>query len=130
MSYPEPVIPPAASGLPDGALDSATEGANRLDAHAVTPGGRNLLAHALVQLARDGWLRPECDLNSAFEPCSQEPVSTQPANLDPELAALLNSCPAAHGTLGRICELPAGHPGMHTGSGPNGGAVWDGDASA
>ncbi|MFM9589840.1 hypothetical protein ACKI1J_15045 [Streptomyces scabiei] len=37
-------------------------------------------------------------------------------------------CPAKHGALGRICELPPGHPGMHTGSGPNGGAVWDGDA--
>jgi hypothetical protein len=39
------------------------------------------------------------------------------------------NCPAKHGALGRICELPKGHAGMHTGSGPNGGAVWDGDAS-
>ena len=37
-------------------------------------------------------------------------------------------CPAKHGALGRICELPPGHSGMHTGAGPNGGAVWDGDA--
>ncbi|MFF0512462.1 hypothetical protein [Streptomyces sp. NPDC004250] len=37
-------------------------------------------------------------------------------------------CPAKHGALGRICELHEGHPGMHTGSGPNGAAVWDGDA--
>jgi hypothetical protein len=37
-------------------------------------------------------------------------------------------CPAKHGALGRICELPSGHPGMHTGSGANGSAVWDGDA--
>ncbi|MEU9670365.1 hypothetical protein AB0E25_33290 [Streptomyces bobili] len=37
-------------------------------------------------------------------------------------------CPAKHGALGRICELPPGHSGMHTGSGPNGGAVWQGDA--
>ncbi|MFI1928310.1 hypothetical protein [Streptomyces sp. NPDC020377] len=37
-------------------------------------------------------------------------------------------CPAKHGALGRICKLPLGHTGMHTGSGPNGGAVWDGDA--
>jgi hypothetical protein len=50
--------------------------------------------------------------------------------VDPELAALLARCPAAHGGLGRICELPAGHSGMHTGDGPNGGAVWEGDASA
>lgn len=37
-------------------------------------------------------------------------------------------CPAKHGALGRICELPIGHPGMHTGSGHNGSAVWEGDA--
>jgi hypothetical protein len=49
-------VPPAADGLPLAALDSATEGADRLDAMARTPYGRNLLAHALVQLARDGWL--------------------------------------------------------------------------
>jgi hypothetical protein len=40
-----------------------------------------------------------------------------------------DTCPAAHGALGRICELPIGHAGMHTGAGPNGGAVWQGDAS-
>jgi hypothetical protein len=37
-------------------------------------------------------------------------------------------CPAKHGALGRICELPAGHAGLHTGAGENGSAVWDGDA--
>jgi hypothetical protein len=52
-------VPPAADGLPLAALDSATAGADRLDAMALTPYGRNLLAHALVQLARDGWLRAE-----------------------------------------------------------------------
>jgi hypothetical protein len=50
-------IPPAAEGLPDGALDSATNGATALDAWAGTGHGRNFLAHALIQLARDGWLR-------------------------------------------------------------------------
>jgi hypothetical protein len=40
-----------------------------------------------------------------------------------------DTCPAAHGALGRICELPIGHAGMHTGDGPSGGAVWQGDAS-
>jgi len=54
---PETFVPPAAVGLPLAALDSATEGADRLDASARTPYGRNLLAHALIQLARDGWLR-------------------------------------------------------------------------
>lgn len=52
-------VPPAAEGIPLAALDSATEGADRLDAAALTPTGRNFLAHALVQLARDGWLRTE-----------------------------------------------------------------------
>ena len=52
-------IPPAARNLPLAALDSATRGADMLDAHATTPAGRNFLAHALVQLARDGWLRAE-----------------------------------------------------------------------
>jgi hypothetical protein len=54
----DPFVPPAAEGLPLAALDSATEGADRLDASARTPYGRNLLAHALVQLDRDGWLCP------------------------------------------------------------------------
>ncbi|WP_327592491.1 hypothetical protein [Streptomyces chartreusis] len=59
-------VPPAAEGLPLAALDSATEGANRLDAWARDPRGRNFLAHALVQLARDGWLRRE--VGAGFEP--------------------------------------------------------------
>lgn len=61
-----PFAPPAAEGLPPAVLDSATEGANRLDAMARTPRGRNFLAHALVQLARDGWLRREA--GRGFEP--------------------------------------------------------------
>jgi hypothetical protein len=52
-------VPPSAEGLPPGALDSATDGASALDAWARDPHGRNFLAHALVQLARDGWLRTE-----------------------------------------------------------------------
>jgi hypothetical protein len=52
-------VPPAAECLPPGALDSATDGASALDAWARDPHGRNFLAHALVQLARDGWLRTE-----------------------------------------------------------------------
>lgn len=59
-------VPPAAEGLPLAALDSATVGADRLDAAALTPTGRNFLAHALVQLARDGWLRTEP--GEGFEP--------------------------------------------------------------
>lgn len=48
---------PAAKPLPEGALRSAVSGATMLDAWAETDSGRNFLAHALVQLDRDGWLR-------------------------------------------------------------------------
>jgi hypothetical protein len=59
-------IPPASDGLPLDALESATDGATMIDSWAETPNGRNFLAHALVQLARDGWLRRDPDLNAAF----------------------------------------------------------------
>lgn len=72
-------VPPAADGLPLAALDSATEGADRLDAMALTPYGRNLLAHALVQLARDGWLRTEP--GAGFEPVrDRETPDPQPTS--------------------------------------------------
>ena len=53
---------------------------------------------------------------------------------DSELAALIahhaNRCPAKHGALGRICERPKGHTGMHSGENEHGqGANWHGDAS-
>lgn len=80
-------VPPAAEGLPLAALDSATEGADRLDARALTPYGRNFLAHALVQLARDGWLRPEP--GEGFEPVrdreTPEPETAPPARSDAAL---------------------------------------------
>ncbi|MDT0387860.1 hypothetical protein [Streptomyces dubilierae] len=73
-------VPPAAAGLPAGTLEAAEIGANRLDAWARTPQGRNFLAHALVQLARTGWLRTEP--SDGFEPMSgQEPA--QPAAVEP-----------------------------------------------
>lgn len=56
MSTDEHTMPPAARDLPPDALESAVHGAAALDAAAATPEGRNLLAHALVQLLRDGWL--------------------------------------------------------------------------
>lgn len=34
-------------------------------------------------------------------------------------------CPSKHPSMGRICELRAGHDGMHTGTGARGGAVWE-----
>jgi hypothetical protein len=79
-------VPPAAEGLPQGALDSATEGADRLAAAALTPTGRNFLAHALVQLARDGWLRPEP--GEGFEAVRERPT------VEPQLPAVVSSPPA------------------------------------
>lgn len=66
-------IPPAAEGLPFEALESATNGATALDAFAETPNGRNFLAHALIQLARDGWLRRTPDLDAAFDVVEERP---------------------------------------------------------
>jgi len=68
-------VPPAADGIPAGALDSAARGANALDAWATTPVGRNFLAHALVQLARDGWLRGDPDPVAAWEPVADRPAA-------------------------------------------------------
>lgn len=72
-------IPPAAEGIPVGALDSATQGASALDAWASTTYGRNFLAHALVQLARDGWLRVNPDPDAAWEPLDQRADRPTPA---------------------------------------------------
>jgi len=82
-------IPPAAEGLPPGALDSAAEGAGRLDAMAATRYGRNLLAHALVQQARDGWLRREAA--DGFEP--ERAPREDPKPEDPA-SAVLAECDA------------------------------------
>jgi len=71
-------IPPAAEGLPLDALESAANGATMLDAWAETPNGRNFLAHALVQLARDGWLRREPDIAAAYDTCDQERQTPEP----------------------------------------------------
>ena len=52
-------VPPAARDQPKEILDSATRGASMLDASAATKQGRNLLAHALAELRRDGFLQLE-----------------------------------------------------------------------
>ena len=72
-------VPPAAGGLPAGALDSATGGATMLDAWAEDGHGRNFLAHALVQLARDGWLRRTPDPEAAFDAVEERPARDVPA---------------------------------------------------
>jgi hypothetical protein len=73
-------VPPAAESLPLGALDSATDGASALNAWARDPHGRNFLAHALVQLARDGWLRNEP--GEGFEPVRDHDDVPEPINPD------------------------------------------------
>lgn len=60
-----------------------------------------------------------------FKADAERPAATEQPDTQTREA---QRCPAKHGALGRICKLPLGHTGMHTGSGPNGGAVWDGDA--
>ncbi|MDI9836234.1 hypothetical protein [Streptomyces sp. KAU_LT] len=80
-----PAVPPAAHCLPDGALDSAAAGADMLDAWAQTPAGRNYLAHALTQLARDGWLHREP--GDAWDPVPDpEPAEPEPAPVDDSTA--------------------------------------------
>jgi hypothetical protein len=71
-------IPPAAEGLPAESLESAADGATMLDAWAKTPHGRNFLAHALVQLARDGWLRRQPDSEAAFDVVDERPRRPAP----------------------------------------------------
>ena len=80
-------VPPAADGIPIGALDSATHGADGADAWATTPVGRNFLAHALVRLARDGWLRADPDPAAAWEPVAP-PAGTE-ENPAPDTAGAL-----------------------------------------
>ncbi|RRQ81521.1 nucleoside triphosphate pyrophosphohydrolase [Streptomyces griseofuscus] len=76
-------VPPVALGLPAGTLEAAEIGANQLDAWARTPNGRNFLAHALVQLARTGWLRTEP--GESFEPVRNSGDIPEP--LDPTAPA-------------------------------------------
>jgi hypothetical protein len=76
-----PFTPPAAEGLPPGILDSATDGASALDAWARTPIGRNFLAHALVQLARDGWLRAAPGEGFEVVRARETPEPLDPASL-------------------------------------------------
>ncbi|MFF8544784.1 hypothetical protein ACF060_31360 [Streptomyces werraensis] len=70
--------PWAAECLPLEALESAANGATMIDAWAETGNGRNFLAHALVQLARDGWLRREPDLAQAFDVSDRQRATPAP----------------------------------------------------
>lgn len=107
-------VPPAAAGLPLPALESATEGANRLDAWARDPRGRNFLVHALVQLARDGWLRTEP--GEGFEtvrdreaPAPEDPAETvhgcPPDETQPEPVddTTIHACPGRWATAACRC---------------------------
>lgn len=68
---------PLADKLPEGSVESARQGATMLNAWAETGEGQNFLAHALVQLARDGWLRPRP--GNGFEPITDETAPQLPA---------------------------------------------------
>lgn len=99
-AQPDPgFVPPAAAGLPAGTLEAAEIGANRLDAWARTPQGRNFLAHALVQLARTGWLRTEP--GEGFEPVPDR--DDAPAPVEP--AAEAHSCRNCEGTDPDTCLM-------------------------
>lgn len=63
-------MPPAAEGLPPGALDAAVAGASALDAMATTPYGRNLLAHALAGLAEASMLANPAAPDEATRICA------------------------------------------------------------
>jgi hypothetical protein len=105
-------VPPSAEGLPPGALDSATDGASALDAWARDPYGRNFLAHALVQLARDGWLRAEP--GEGFEP--QRDRETP----EPEDASSAVPAPATDRAAvpGCVCGEPTTTSTVHRTDGP------------
>ncbi|EMF31121.1 hypothetical protein H114_00792 [Streptomyces gancidicus BKS 13-15] len=75
-STPVHVTPPAAEHLPAGLLASATAGAAMLDAAAHGPRLQNLLAHALIQLARDGWIRYAP--GDGFDPVPEHRPATAP----------------------------------------------------
>lgn len=96
-------VPPAAEGLPLTAFDSATEGASALDAWATDPRGRNFLAHALVQLARDGWLRAEP--GEGFEPYRERDDIPEPQ--DP---AVLSAVPVPPAEQTAPTDWIDGHP--------------------
>ncbi|WP_411092251.1 hypothetical protein [Streptomyces sp. 049-1] len=101
-----PAVPPAAHSLPDGALDSAATGADMLGAWAQTPAGRNYLAHALVQLARDGWLRREP--GNAWDPVPDPgPVDPTPADTSPDASGDTADAPGGHVRTTDVREQPA-----------------------
>ncbi|MFK0063408.1 hypothetical protein ACIQTN_29785 [Streptomyces werraensis] len=104
-----PAVPPAAHCLPDGALDSAAAGADMLDAWAQTPAGRNYLAHALTQLARDGWLRREP--GDAWDPVPDTPPDTPP---DTSGHAVQGMVVHHHGQPFTSTDTVRTHPGTDT----------------
>ncbi|MEU9597172.1 hypothetical protein AB0E06_10205 [Streptomyces sp. NPDC048109] len=118
---------PAAAGLPAGTLEAAEIGANRLDAWARSPQGRNFLAHALVQLARTGWLRP-----APGEPSEPKQEDAPPA--EPAVTMHAIPLPGSNGVsacCGRppcefVGERVTRDPDKVTCSGPAAGARQDG----
>ncbi|MER6492651.1 hypothetical protein [Streptomyces griseorubiginosus] len=125
---PAPAHQPAAVAPAAGAGQDETQEADRVVAYrSALPGAWSVYCTlhvgelgACTPLTADdlpdGGLCAQCGVDVLIEQPS--------ATADTEA----KRCPAKHGALGRICELPLGHTGMHTGSGLNGSAVWDGDA--
>ncbi|MFJ1992995.1 hypothetical protein [Streptomyces asiaticus] len=94
-SDPLEFVPPTARDLPKDALDSATRGADMRDSRAYTAEGRNFLAHALLQLHRDGWLRDEAQPPDVPIPENGEPEPT-PASDDSAALVLDRRLKLAH----------------------------------
>jgi hypothetical protein len=106
--------PTGQGAVPPAALESAANGATMIDAWAEDPHGRNFLAHALVQLARDGWLRTEP--GEGFEPVRDNDAVPEPQ--DP--AELRRLAVEAHHTGTQQPSVPASRL-----SGQHADALWD-----
>lgn len=99
----------------------------------LTPGEHDRAWHAIEGAAGEPGADPGTILNAVLwalridEPTAEDEQAASPRHAPPGPAqGEVLPCPAKHGALGRICERPAGHSGMHTGEGLAGLAVWEG----
>lgn len=89
-----------------------------------------VIAEDLRRLVAAPASRCTCEPSQSPYDGPSDPAEDCPTHGNPAIISgpTVQPCTAKHGALGRICERPAGHSGMHTGDGPNGGAVWEGSA--